>query len=186
VPGPDAKDFVFIGEFREIKGIRYMLDALAEIRAPGGRPATIVMAGDGPDMPGVKAQIAQLGMQDRVTLLGAKPARPTLALGRCEVVPSLAESLPYVILEAASAARPVIATDVGGVKEIFGPTAGSLLPPADTPALRRAMQRFLDDPAAAEAEMVQRLDYIRDRFSLRHMVDQIEALYRQALSTRAK
>lgn len=183
-PGPGAKDFVFIGEFREIKGIRYLLDALSEVRALGGRPATIVMAGDGPDMPVVKAQIARLGMQDRVTLLGANPARPTLALGRCEVVPSLAESLPYVILEAASAARPVIATDVGGIKEIFGPTAGSLLPPADTPALRRALQGFMDDPAAADAEMVQRLDYIRDRFSLRHMVDQIEALYRQALSTR--
>lgn len=185
VPGPDAKDFVFIGEFREMKGIRYLIEAIAEVRGPGGRPATMVMAGDGPDMASIKAQIAQLGLQDRITLLGAKPARPTLALGRCEVVPSLAESLPYVILEAASAARPVIATNVGGVSEIFGPTSASLIPPADTPALRRAMQNFMDDPAAAETEMRQRLDYIRDRFSLRHMADQIEALYRQVLAARA-
>jgi glycosyltransferase involved in cell wall biosynthesis len=185
VPGPDAKDFVFIGEFREMKGIRYLIDALAEVRGPGGRPATMVMAGDGPDMASAKAQIVRLGLQDRITLLGAKPARPTLALGRCEVVPSLAESLPYVILEAASAGRPVIATNVGGIAEIFGPTAGSLIPPADGAALRRSMQAFMDDPAAADAEMRQRLDYIRDRFSLRHMVDQIEALYRQVLETRA-
>jgi glycosyltransferase involved in cell wall biosynthesis len=185
VPGPDAKDFVFIGEFRDVKGIPYMLDALAEVRAPDGRPATLVMAGDGPDMAAVKRQIAALGLAERVTLLGAQPARPTLALGRCEIVPSLAESLPYVILEAASAARPVIATNVGGVAEIFGPTAGSLLPAADAPALRRAMQSFMDDPAAADAEMRQRLDFIRDRFSLRHMTDQIEALYRQILARRA-
>lgn len=185
VPGSDAKDFVFIGEFREMKGIRYLIDALAEVRGPGGRPATMVMAGDGPDMASAKAQIVRLGLQDRITLLGAKPARPTLALGRCEVVPSLAESLPYVILEAASAARPVIATNVGGIAEIFGPTAGSLIPAADGAALRRAMQAFLDDPAAADAEMRTRLDYIRDRFSLRHMVDQIEALYRQVLKARA-
>jgi glycosyltransferase involved in cell wall biosynthesis len=185
VPGPDAKDFVFIGEFREMKGIRYLIDAIAEVRAPDGRPATMVMAGDGPDMPTIKAQIAQLGLTDRITLLGAKPARPTLALGRCEVVPSLAESLPYVILEAASGARPVIATDVGGVSEIFGPTAGSLIPAADTMALRRSMQAFMDDPVAADAEMRQRLDYIRDRFSLRHMADQIEQLYRQVLKARA-
>jgi len=185
VPGPDAKDFVFIGEFREMKGIRYLIEAIAEVRGPGGRPATMVMAGDGPDMASAKAQIARLGLQDRITLLGAKPARPTLALGRCEVVPSLAESLPYVILEAASAARPVIATNVGGIAEIFGPTAGSLIPPADGAALRRSMQAFMDDPAAADAEMRQRLDYIRDRFSLKHMADQIEALYRQVLAARA-
>ncbi len=185
MPGPEAKDFVFIGEFREMKGIRYLIDALADVRAPGGRPATMVMAGDGPDMPVIKAHIAQLGLSERITLLGAKPARPTLALGRCEVVPSLAESLPYVILEAASAARPVIATNVGGISEIFGPTAGSLIPPADTAALRRSMQAFMDDPAAADAEMRVRLDYIRDRFSLKHMTDQIEALYRQVLLARA-
>jgi glycosyltransferase involved in cell wall biosynthesis len=186
VPAADAKDFVFIGEFREMKGIRYLIEALAEVRAPGGRPATMVMAGDGPDMASAKAQIARLGLESRITLLGAKPARPTLALGHCEVVPSLAESLPYVILEAASAARPVIATNVGGIAEIFGPTAGSLIPPADTPALRRAMQAFLDNPAAADAEMRQRLDFIRDRFSLRHMTDQIEALYRQVIDTRTR
>ncbi len=186
VPGPDAKDFVFIGEFREMKGIRYLIEAISEVRAPGGRPATMVMAGDGPDMPAVKAQIAQLGMQDRITLLGARPARPTLALGRCEVVPSLAESLPYVILEAASAARPVIATDVGGVSEIFGPTAGSLIPAADSAALRRSMQAFMDDPAAADAEMRERLDFIRHRFSLKHMADQIEQLYRQVLAARSR
>lgn len=184
VPRPDAKDFVFIGEFREMKGIRYLIDAIAEVRAPDGRPATMVMAGDGPDMPAIKAQIARLGLEQRITLLGAKPARPTLALGQCEVVPSLAESLPYVILEAASAARPVIATDVGGVSEIFGPTAGSLIPPADSAALQRSMQAFMDDPAAADAEMRLRLDHIRDRFSLKHMADQIEALYRQVLRTR--
>jgi glycosyltransferase involved in cell wall biosynthesis len=184
MPGPEAKDFVFIGEFREMKGIRYLIDAFAEVRGPGGRPATMVMAGDGPEMASAKAQIARLGLQDQITLLGAKPARPTLHLGRCEVVPSLAESLPYVILEAAAAARPVIATNVGGVSEIFGPTAQSLIPPADTPALQRAMQAFIDDPAAADVEMRQRLDYIRDRFSLRHMADQIEALYRQVLAAR--
>lgn len=181
---PDARDFVFIGEFRELKGIRYLLEALVEVRGPGGRPATIVMAGDGPEMPAFKALIAQLGLADRVTLLGAHPARPTLAMGRVAVVPSLAESLPYVVLEAAAAGRPVIATRVGGIPEIFGPMAGSLVAPADSPALRRAMQSVLDDPAAAEAEMQVLLDHIRQGFSLARMADQIESLYRQVLAAR--
>lgn len=183
-PGPDAADFVFIGEFRPVKGITYMLDALAPLRAPDGRPATLVMAGGGPDLEAIKAQIAALGLSSRVTLVGVKPARPTLHLGRIAVVPSLAESLPYVILEAAAAGRPVIATDVGGVKEIFGPTASRLLPSADTPALQSAMQAALDDPDAAAREAAVRLAHIRTGFSIAHMANQIESLYRQVLAAR--
>lgn len=184
IPAPDAADFVFIGEFRAVKGIDYLLDALAPLRAPDGRPATLVMAGGGPDLDAVKARIARLGLETRVTLLGVKPARPTLHLGRCAVVPSLAESLPYVILEAASANRPVIATDVGGISEIFGPTVQSLVPAADAPALARAMQGFLDDPAAAARDTAIRLAHIRAGFSVAHMTDRIEALYREALAAR--
>lgn len=184
LPGPGAADFVFIGEFRAVKGISYLLDALSEVRAPGGRPATLVMAGSGPEMDAARAQIARLGMEQRVTFLGVQPARPTLAQGRVEVVPSLAESLPYVILEGAAAGRPVIATDVGGVREIFGPTADRLLPAADTPALRRAMQAAIDDPVAAAAEAATRLVHIQQGFSIAHMTDRIETLYREALAHR--
>lgn len=183
-PDADAADFVFIGEFRAVKGITYLLDALARVRAPDGRPATLVMAGGGPDLEAVKAQIVGLGLARRVTLVGVKPARPTLHLGRIAVVPSLAESLPYVILEAASAGRPVIATDVGGAQEIFGPTTPSLIPAADSAALQRAMQAALDDPDAASREAALRLTHVRAGFSIARMTDQIEALYRQVLDVR--
>lgn len=184
VPDLDARDFVFIGEFREVKGISYLLEALAQAKSPDGRPATLAMAGGGPDLDAIKAQIARLGVEARVDLLGVKPARPTLKRGRCLVVPSLAESLPYVILEAASAGRPVIATDVGGVAEIFGPTSESLVPAANSEALRIEMQRFLDDPESSDREAEKRLGYIRAGFSVSHMTDQIESLYREILATR--
>ncbi len=175
---------MFIGEFRALKGITYLLDALADLRAPDGRPASLVMAGGGPDFDSIKARIAAEGLGDRVKLLGVQPARPTLQLGRCVVVPSLAESLPYVVLEAAAAGRPVIATDVGGMPEIFGPTAASLIPAADSQTLRIAMQAALDDPDAAAREAAARLAHVRAGFSVAHMVDQIEALYHQTLTTR--
>lgn len=184
IPAETAADFVFIGEFRAVKGIEILLDALTPLRAPDGRPATLVMAGGGPDLDAVKARIASLGLEHRVTLLGVKPARPTLHLGRCEVVPSLAESLPYVILEAASANRPVIATNVGGIREIFGPTADRLVPAADTAALGRAMQAFLNDPEAAAREADIRLAHIRAGFSVSRMTNSIEALYREAIGKR--
>jgi glycosyltransferase involved in cell wall biosynthesis len=178
----DARDFVFIGEFREVKGIEYLLDALVEVKAPDGRPATIIMAGDGPLRGPMEAKVVELGMTDRVTMPGAQPARAMLAQGRCLVVPSIAESLPYVVLEGASAARPVIATNVGGISEIFGPTKARLIPSGDVDALRAAMQGVMDDPDAADREMRIRLDYVRENFSLELMASRIEALYRQVLA----
>jgi glycosyltransferase involved in cell wall biosynthesis len=180
----DAKDFVFIGEFRDVKGIPYLIEALAGLKRPDGKPASIAMAGGGPDFEHWRGKIAEVGMSDRVELLGVRPAREALRRGNVLVVPSLAESLPYVILEGAAAGRQVISTTVGGIAEIFGPTAESLVPPGQTATLRAAMQRALDDPEAAQNEAGQRLAYIRPRFSIAHMTDQIEALYREILHKR--
>lgn len=181
-PALDAADFVFVGELRQLKGIQVLAEALVGVKRADGSPATLVMAGDGPDRAELEARIAQLGLGGRVTLPGAQPARPTFARGRVAVVPSLAESLPYVVLEAAAAQLPVIATRVGGIPEIFGPTAGSLVTSGDAEALRTAMQAALDDPAAAEAEMRSRLAHIESRFSLATMTGGIEALYRTVMA----
>ncbi len=181
---PDAHDFVFVGEFRSAKGIGYLIDAFGDVKAPDGRPATMAMAGSGPEFEQTKARIDSLGLSGRIELLGVKPVREALRRGHCLVVASLAESLPYVILEGSAAGRPVLSTNVGGIGEIFGPTSGSLFPAADTQALRAAMQKFMNDPDAAMEEARVRLAYIRPRFSIANMVDQIEALYRQVLTQR--
>ena len=97
-------------------------------------------------------------------------------------MPSLAESLPYVVLEAAAARLPVIATRVGGIPEIFGPTSDSLVTANDAGALRAAMQAALNNVAATEAEMDTRLAHIESRFSLATMAGGIEALYRAVLA----
>ena len=176
-PAPDAADFVFVGELRELKGIHVLIEALAGVTRPDGEPATIEMAGDGSSKQALVAQIARLGIADRVALLGAQPARPSFARGKVAVVPSLAESLPYIVLEAAAAQLPVISTRVGGIPEIYGPTAACLVPVNDVVALRAAMQAALDDPRAADAEMRTRLAYVAEHFSLARMAGSIEALY---------
>jgi len=178
----NAHDFVFIGEFRELKGIQFLLEALVDTKTPDGRPATLVMAGGGSDFERFKAEIGRLGLHDRVTLLGVRPAREVLPLGRIAVVPSLAESLPYVVLEATAAGLPVIATRVGGIPEIFGPTAEDLVPPGDSAALHDAMQGALNDPDLTAERLALRLDHVRNAFSVARMTDSIEALYHQLLS----
>lgn len=173
IPAADAAEFVFVGALRELKGIYPLVEALAGI--PDVR---LVMAGDGEERAALEARIAELGIGERVTLVGSQPARKVFAMGRCVVVPSLAESLPYIIMEAAAARRPVISTQVGGIGEIFGPTAGSLIAPNDPVALRAAMLGYLQHPGEVEAEMNVRLGHIKEAFSVARMVDEIEALYR--------
>jgi glycosyltransferase involved in cell wall biosynthesis len=180
----DAKDFVFIGEFRDVKGIPVLIDALEGLRGPSGRPASIAMAGGGPDFEFWRSTIAERGLAARVELLGVRPAREALRQGNVLVVPSLAESLPYVVLEGTAAGRQVIATSVGGIAEMYGPTAGSLVPPGNPGPLGAAMQRALDDPQGAQREAAERLAFVRPRFSIAHMTDQIEALYREILTRR--
>ena len=174
----DAADFVFIGELRMLKGIDLIVQALAPLRRSDGRPATIVMAGDGPDANFLRETIAALGLRERVQLAGVQPAREMFARGRCVLVPSRAESLPYIVMEAAAAGRPVIATAVGGIAEIFGPTSSHLIAPHSVEALRGAMARYLAQPEQADAEADMRRQFVQSRFSLSRMVDDIEALYR--------
>lgn len=179
-PVEGAADFVFVGELRDLKGIFPLVEALARVRRPDGTPADLVMAGDGADRAALEARIAELGLGDRVRLVGSRPARAVFAMGRNAVVPSLAESLPYVVMEAAAARLPVISTQVGGIGEIFGPTADGLIPPGDAEALARAMTNVLADPAGAQQEMRVRLAHIEAKFSVARMAETIEALYRAA------
>lgn len=181
-PTADAADFVFIGELRLLKGIDLIVDALAPLRRADGSPATIVMAGDGPDAGALREKIASLGLEQRVDLVGVQPAREMFARGHCVLVPSRAESLPYIVMEAAAAGKPIIATDVGGIGEIFGPTADRLITPDNVDSLRQAMTSFLAGPDGIASEADVRRTFVESQFSLSRMVDGIEALYRD-LST---
>ena len=177
-----AFEFVFVGELRAIKGLSFLLEALTRIKRPDGQLARLVIVGGGPDEEALKSQIERLGLGARVYMAGVQPAQKMFAKGQCVVIPSLAESLPYIVLEAVAAQKQVITTRVGGIDEIFGPTAPALIPAGNSEALAVAMQSFLDDPKLAELEVATRLKFVRERFSLAHMTDSIEAHYTKALS----
>ena len=116
----DATDLVFMGELRLLKGIDVLIDAIACLRKDG-RSVTATLVGDGPDRDAFHAQVERLGLNAAVRFMPAMPARQAQALGTIMVVPSRAESLPYVVLEAAASGKPLITTKVGGIPEIYGP-----------------------------------------------------------------
>jgi glycosyltransferase involved in cell wall biosynthesis len=166
-----------------MKAFDVLIEALAILKQQG-RLVSATIAGEGPDAVKLKAQAEQLGIANLVRLVGYRPAREAFAMGRMMVIPSRAESLPYVILEAAAAGVPIISTRVGGIPEIFGPQSDQLIAPDDIGALIGAISSALDNPAGLRrvAQMLQAR--VQAEFSLPAMVDGGLAAYREALALR--
>jgi glycosyltransferase involved in cell wall biosynthesis len=99
-------------------------------------------------------------------------------------VPSRAESLPYIVLEAAAAGLPLIATAVGGIAEILGPDSVDLVPSGDPAALARAIGSALRQDAATRAAALRLQQRVRASFSIDVMTDAVLAAYREALAQR--
>jgi glycosyltransferase involved in cell wall biosynthesis len=182
-PAADASDFLFIGELRRLKGVDLLLDALASLRQ-NGRGVTLTIVGEGPDGEAFQAQAAQLGLTEAVRFAGYRPAREAFSLGRILVLPSRNESLPYVVLEAAAAGVPILATRVGGIPEIFGPLSHRLVPPEDANALAASATAALDDPAGLQEATGTIRARVRQSFSVETMVGGILDAYREALMPR--
>jgi glycosyltransferase involved in cell wall biosynthesis len=100
------------------------------------------------------------------------------------VIPSRAESLPYIVLEAAAAGVPLVTTMVGGVPEIFGPDAAQLVPPGDPAALAHAIDLALRNPGAERAGSERLQARVREIFSSDAMTDAVLAAYRAAMERR--
>jgi glycosyltransferase involved in cell wall biosynthesis len=182
-PSADATDLLFIGELRALKGIDVLIDAIALV-AREWRGVTATIVGDGPDKATLEAKVKALKLGDAVRFAGVMPARTAFALGQVLVVPSRAESLPYIVLEAAAASVPMIATSVGGIPEIFGPDASNLVPPGDAVALARAITAALAEPAIARAATWRLRMRVSGAFSAGIMTDSVLAGYRAALAAR--
>ncbi|MBV9587990.1 MAG: glycosyltransferase family 4 protein [Hyphomicrobiales bacterium] len=184
-PAPNASSLVFIGEFRAAKGIHTLIGALCLLRQRGV-PVSVTFVGSGPDEDELHAALAREGLAERATILTPRPARDAMRLGRVMVVPSQAESLPYVILEAAAARVPLIATKVGGVPEIFGPVASRLLPPDDPAMLADAIADCLEmSTSELREEAAVLAAFVEQRFSVAAMVDGVLGAYRDAMALRS-
>jgi glycosyltransferase involved in cell wall biosynthesis len=182
-PRADATDIVCVGELRQVKAIDVLIEALSIMRQ-FGRRVTATIAGEGPDAQKLNDQARRLGLADQIFFIGHCPAREAFAKGRMLVIPSRAESLPYVVLEAAAAGLPIIATDVGGVSEIFGPQSSRLIPANDIHALIAAITTALDDPEQMHRDARTLKTRVRSEFSLTTMVECNLAAYREALACR--
>lgn len=163
------------------KGHRYLLEAAALVPE-----ALFVLAGDGPERAGLEAQARSLGVADRVIFLGHRDDIPDL-LASCDlfVLPSIFEGFSVSILEAMAAGKPVIATVVGGADEVIvnGET-GLLVPPADPPALAKAIHTVLSDSVLNQRLAAAGKALVHQKFSAETMVQRTTQVYDELLSSR--
>ena len=174
-PDPAASDVLFVGELRHLKGVDVLLAALAKVTQP--RAPTALIVGAGPEAGAFKAEAEALGLGARVRFPGAMPATQAFPMGRCIVVPSRAESFPYIVLEAAAAGVPTLTTGVGGIPEITAGIDIPFLPAGDADALARQLQSFLVDPAALRSQATELRAHVQSRFTVERMASDILEFY---------
>jgi glycosyltransferase involved in cell wall biosynthesis len=183
VKAEDATDLLYVGEFRHIKGADLLIDAVALLRADG-RPVTLTVAGDGEESASLKAQVQRHGLGEAVQFIGHVKARYGFSKGSLLVVPSRGDSMPYVVIEAAAAGIPMVAANVGGIPEIFGPHRDALFAPNNAAAMADAIETALGNPAAVQERAKALRERIFQHFSQNAMVEGVLAGYGEAFANR--
>lgn len=180
VPVPDVPRLVCIGRLSGQKGQLILLQAAA-VLVREGVPFELVLAGDGEMRAMIESAIAQLGLGQHVSITGwidAAQVRQELLAARAMVLPSFAEGLPVVVMEAMALGRPVLTTYIAGIPELVqhGRT-GWLFPAGDVAALVAAMKECLATPTAAlDAMGAAARERVRERHDAVHEARKLAAL----------
>jgi len=169
----------FVGRLSIQKGLVFLLAAAARLRPR--RNVYFALIGEGPLRGELETELKASGLQDRVFLLGRRDNVPEL-LRELDIValPSLQEGTPIALLEAMGAGRAVVASGVGGVKDVVeqGRT-GLIVPPTDVPALADAIAHLLDhSPERLQMGLAASVA-VRARFSDKVMAQNYLEVYEQ-------
>lgn len=166
----------YVGQLIVRKRLSTLIEAFHRVSLPNAR---LCLIGDGPLRADLENLVASLGESGRVTFLGYRYDRIALLKGLdLFVLPSELEGIPRCLMEAMSAAVPVIASDIPGCKELVETgVTGLLFAPGDATDLCRQMGILLGDSALRERLAAKGLERIRDRYSAEGMARRYTELY---------
>lgn len=177
----EKKRILLVALLSPIKGIPYLLRALAQLKEKR-QDFVLDIVGDGPNRQEYEELTEKLELGEVVGFHGLK-SKPEVAeyMRQCDffVLPSLWENLPCVLIEAMASGNPVIATDVGGVKEMINENVGILIPPKNMKALEEAINDMLSDCANYSPEKIAK--YAKEKFSYQVVGQQLDAIYSEML-----
>lgn len=155
-PVPAAPRLVCVARLGAQKGHLLLVEAAARLAAEG-LAFELVLVGDGPLRPDVEALVRRHGLEQHVKLagwMGADRVREEISRARALVLPSFAEGLPVVIMEALALGRPVVTTAIAGIPELVQPgVTGWLVPAGEVDPLVEAMRQVLAERPERLGEM---------------------------------
>ena len=178
--------FIAVGRFEEAKDYPTMLRAFALVAAQAPQ-AHLDIVGEGRGLEAARALVSHLNLTHRVSFLGARRDVPTLLRGADAFLMSSAwEGLPMVLLEAGAARLPVVATDVGSIRDVvLDGRSGHLVPPGDPYALANAALLLLSHSDAARQDMgTEGRKHVERTYSLDGVLDEWESIYAELLAPR--
>jgi len=186
--GVDGFVWLAVGRFDPPKDYPSMLQAFASVVHKDSN-TMLLIAGDGPLRETMENMARELGVEKHVKFLGIRRDIPQLMnAADAYVMSSSWEGMPNVLLEASATGLPIVATDVGGNREIvLDGVTGFLVPPRNPEALAEAMLRMTDLPEEKRREMGKAArKHIEENFSLDRVVDMWEALYKELLEQKGR
>lgn len=140
---------VFVGRLAAVKGVAVLLRAMVEVKTRFPN-VHLTLIGDGDERPALEALARELELEETVVFAGARTqaqVAETLSQSDVFVLPSFAEGVPVVLMEAMASELPVVATRIAGISELVEDgTAGFLVPPGSEAELVAAITRLLENP----------------------------------------
>ena len=170
--------------FIEQKGLGYLLHVAAEMKRREHN-IQFVVAGDGPLRPQIEKQKRDMGLDETVKLMGWVPMAAPSILPNIDIFlqTSLWEAMSMVILEAMSAAKPIVATDVGENKRIVVPArAGFIVPPVDVSAIVGCLETLITDRSLRHTMGQNARKAFRSNYTVELMARRYEKIYLDVLA----
>ncbi|WP_326533325.1 glycosyltransferase [Pseudorhodoferax sp.] len=188
VPVPQAPRLLFVGRLCEEKGLPLLVEAVARLVQSGAR-CELAIVGDGPLKGYLERFIADRGLADAIVLLGWRDSAGVaqeLNRSRALVLPSFAEGLPVVIMEAMAMGRPVVTTAIAGIPELVRDGHnGWMVPAGAVDALGDALREVVQADAARLDEMGRAgMRMVREQHSVGTEVGKLEAQFLDTLRAR--
>jgi len=171
-----------VGRLTPAKCQVLLVQACARLR-DAGVPFQLTFVGAGPDRERVERAIRELGLQDRITLTGAlnqEEVREQFARADIFVLPSLAEGIPVVLMEAMASGVPCVTTPVNGIPELIQhERTGLLARPGDVESLAEQLQRLINEPALRRPLALAARDRVLADFDLERNVVALGRIFEQ-------
>jgi len=172
------------GRFVPEKGLKYLIEAIKLVKRTKS-DIRLLMAGDGPLLPKIHKMINKYHLMDDVKFLGKMPLEKIPLLinssSMC-VLPSLKEGMPFALLEAMACGKPVIGSNISGIRDIINNGEnGLLITPGDSKELASAILKLLEDKDLGQVLGRNARQLMIEKYSLNNIVNQIEQIYNELI-----